>query len=135
MLFRANRNFAEFSDDWLVALIRGVDRDRAVAEHGFRARGGDGDVVARLAQRHIAVGVFLDIFVSLPARQRIFEMPHRAVDLDILDLKVGNRGLELGVPVHKALVLVDEALIVELDEHFGDGIDHLVARLAHARPW
>ena len=36
-------------------------------------------------------------------------MPHLAVDLDVLDLEVGDRGLEARVPVHQALGAVDQA--------------------------
>ena len=46
VLFGANRDFAELADDGRIALIRGVHRHRAVAQHGFGAGGGDGDIVA-----------------------------------------------------------------------------------------
>ena len=49
-------------------------------------------------------------------------MPEIAVDLDLLDLEVGNRGEQLGVPVDQPLVLVDQPLLVERDEHFEHGL-------------
>ncbi len=36
-LFRADRNFAQLTDDRSIALIIGMNRDRAVAEHRLRA--------------------------------------------------------------------------------------------------
>jgi hypothetical protein len=45
-----DRNFAQLADDRRIALIRRVHGHRAVAQHGFGPGGGDGDVVAGLAQ-------------------------------------------------------------------------------------
>ncbi len=45
-------------------------------------------------------------------------MPEAALDLLRLDLEVADRGLELRVPVHQPLVAVDQAFVVEVDEHF-----------------
>src|SRR6185436_10571810 len=52
--------------------------------------------------------------------ERIAEMPEAALDLDLLDLEVGDPGLELRVPVDQPLVLVDQPLLVEVDEHLAD---------------
>jgi hypothetical protein len=46
-----------------------------------------------------------------------------AVDFDILDLEVGNRGFELRVPVDQPLVLVDQAFLVELTNTFSTAAD------------
>jgi hypothetical protein len=116
VFLRTNRNFAELADDWLVALVRRVNGHRAVAQHGFRAGGGDGDVVPRLAQGDVAVLILLDILIGLPAGQRVLEVPHVAVGFDVLDLKVGNRRFELRIPVDQPLVLVDQAFLVEINE-------------------
>jgi hypothetical protein len=48
-------------------------------------------------------------------------MPQLAVDLLLLDLKVGDRRVQLGVPVHQALVAVDQAVLVEVDEDLAHG--------------
>ena len=122
MLLRADGNFAELADDGRIALVIGMHRDRAVAEHGFGPRGGDGDVVARLAKRDVPVLVLFHIFVSRAARERVFEVPHMAVDFGVLDLQIRNRGLELRVPVHQPLAAIDQALIVEIDEDLEDGV-------------
>ena len=122
MLFRSNRNFAELSDNWSITFIRWMNGDRAIAEHGFGPRCGDRDVVACLAQGDVPVLVFLDILIGGTAFERVLEMPHMAVDLDVLDLKVGNRGLELRVPVHQALVLIDQPFSVKLDKDLEHGL-------------
>jgi hypothetical protein len=55
--------------------------------------------------------------------------------LDLLHLEIGDGGEELRVPVHKALVLVDEPVAIELDEHLQDGPRQaLVHGEALARP-
>ena len=43
-------------------------------------------------------------------------------------LQVGNRGLQLRVPVHQPLVAIQQALPIQLDEHLEDG---LVEALVH----
>ena len=123
MFLGADRDFAELADDRLVAFVARMHRNRAVAEHRFGARGGDGDIVARLLfERDIAIGVALDISIGFAARERIFEVPHMAVHFARFDLEVGDRGLEMRVPVDEALVAVEQALIVEIDEHLDDGL-------------
>ena len=58
-----------------------------------------------------------------------------ALDLDILDFEIADRRLQPRVPIHQPLVLVDQALAVELDEHLGDGAGQpLVHGEALARP-
>ena len=49
-----------------------------------------------------------------------------AVDFDILDLKIGNRGLEMGIPVHQSLAAIDQALFVHIDED----LDHRIVEVA-----
>src|SRR5699024_8465779 len=46
VLFRPDRDFAALADDRRIAAVVGVHGNGAVAEHGLRACGGDGDVVA-----------------------------------------------------------------------------------------
>ena len=67
--------------------------------------------------------------------QRIAQIPQAALDLDLLHLEVGNRGQQLRIPVHQPLVLVDQALAVQFDEHLDDRARQaLVHREALARP-
>ena len=68
------------ADQVLVALVVRVHRDGGVAEHRLGPRRGDDDVVRS----------------SNLALERIAEVPHMALDLDLLDLEVGDRGLEPG---------------------------------------
>ena len=82
----------------LEPLIVGMHGDRDVAQHGLRPR-----------RRHD------DEFVA--AFDRIFDVPEMSLGLDLLHFKIGDRGLELGVPIDQALVLVNEPVAVKLDEH------------------
>ncbi len=110
-----------------VALVLGVDGDRRVAQHRLGACRRHGDDLAGLG-----TGLVHD---------RIVEVPEVALHLDLLDLEVRDRGLELRVPVHEALVAVDQALRVQIDEDLRHRADHLLvgrAALTHgealARP-
>jgi hypothetical protein len=101
------------SDQIPVALVVGMHGDAGVAEHGLRPRRRDRDEAALLA---------LD---------RIADVPEAALYLDLHDLEVGDRGLEARVPVHEALVAVDEPVAVELDED----LDHRARQaLVHGEP-
>ena len=104
-----------------------MDRHRRVAEHRLGPRGRHRDDLAGLD-----AGLVHD---------RVIEVPEMALHLDLQHFEVGDRGLELRVPVHQPLVAVDQPLRVEIDEGLGDGADHLVVggpRHAHgealARP-
>ena len=92
------------SDQAPVARIVRVHGDRSVAEHGLRPRGGD-DNEGRWIVR-----------VEALAFQRIADVPQVPFHLDLLHFEVGDGGEQLRVPVDQPLVLVDEALLVELDE-------------------
>ena len=62
-------------------------------------------------------------------------MPEMALGLDLLDFEVGDRGQELGVPIDQALVLVDQAGAIEIDEHLAHGARQaLVHGEAQPRP-
>ena len=105
------------ADQVLIAGVFGVDRDAGVPEHGLGPGGRDRDVAAGLA---------LD---------RVADVPEMALDLLRVDLEVGDRGLQPAVPVDQALVLVDQAVAVELDEHLAHrGGEALVHGEALARP-
>ncbi len=78
-------------------LVLGMHRDRGVAQHRLGPRGGDDDGL---------VG----------ALDRIADVPEMSLHLDLLHLEVGDRGEQLRVPVDQPLVLVDQALVVEIDE-------------------
>jgi hypothetical protein len=120
-----HRDFAEAPDDGRIAAVIGMHRDRAIAQHGFGPGGGDGNPVALFLEDHAAVFVPLDIGIGLAARERIFEMPHMALDLDILDLQVRNGGFEMRVPVDQPLAAIDEPLVVEIDED----LDHRIVEI------
>ena len=81
------------ADKMLVALVLGMDGNRDVAEHGLGTGGGNGDGL-------------------VAALDRVAQVPHLAVGFDVLDLEVGDGGLETGVPVDQTLGAVDQALLV-----------------------
>ena len=122
MFLWPHRDFTQFADDGGIAFIGGMHGHRAIAQHGFGPRRGDGDVIARLAQGDVPFGVLFDIVIGGPARERVFEVPHMAVNLDILDLEVGDRGFEMRIPVHQPLAAIDEALVVKIDEDADYGV-------------
>ena len=111
------------ADESLVALVVGVHGDGGVAEHGLGPRGGDHDV------GRCIVGI------EGAALERIAQMPEVALHLDLLDFEVGDGGEQLRVPIDEALVLVDEACAIEIDEHLAHGAGQsLVHGEALARP-
>ncbi len=92
-----------------VALVVWMHGDGGVAKHGLGPRGGDDDVGRRI------------LGIEAAAFERIAQMPEMAFDLDLVDLEVGDRGQELRVPIDEALVLIDEAGAIEIDEHLAHG--------------
>ena len=130
--FGADGDFAQLANDRRVAFVRGVHRDRAIAQHGFRAGRRDRDIVAFLGKRHVTVFVFFDVSVGRAICQRVFEVPHVAVDFGGFDLEVGNRGLEMRVPVYQTLAAIDQALVVHIHEDLDHGVVE-VAFLARRR--
>jgi hypothetical protein len=82
-----------------VPLVVRVDRHRGVAEHGLGPGGGD-HYLARAVGERIGEGPQLALHVLL-----------------VLDLQVGQRGVVLRAPVDQPRVPVDQALLVEADEH------------------
>jgi hypothetical protein len=91
------------ADEVLVSLVVRMDRDRDVAEHRLGTRRRDDEMP-------FAIG------------ERIADVPELTVLLVRLDLEVRHRGLEHRVPVDEAFSAVDEALLVQAHEDFGDGV-------------
>ena len=115
-------DFAKLADDGRIAGVVRVDGHGPVAKHGFRAGGRDRDIVAFFGESDVPVLVLFDVGIGFTPREGIFEVPHMAVDLDVLDFEVGNRGFKVGVPVHEALAAVNLAVVVEGDEDLEDGV-------------
>ena len=108
------RQHAMPADQIRVTPVVGMHRHTRIAEHGLRPGGrhGQGNPVRTL--------------------DRVAEVPEAAVDLARLDLQVRDRRLQCGVPVHQALVLVDQPLPVQLDEHPRHGLRQA---LVHGEPF
>ena len=115
------------ADEVGVARIVGVDGDAGVAEHGLGAGGGDDEVVAGLEGGGAAVVVEGGrVLVGGAVLERVAQAPEVALRLDLLDLEVGDRGLEVRVPVDQALAAEDQAALVEVDED----LQHRVVEVA-----
>ncbi len=104
------------ADESRVALIIGIHRDRDIAQHCFRP-----------GRRDREISGLVD--------QRIANLPQRAVLFLLLDLEIGHRGAQHGVPVDKPLAAIDEAIIVEAHESLEHRVGQpLVHGEALARP-
>ena len=97
------RQDRRLADEVLIALVRRVDRDAAVAEHRLGARGGDGQILVAVLER-------------------VADIPERAGHILILDLRVGQGGAAVRAPVDDAVALVDEALFIQLAERLAHGL-------------
>ncbi len=118
-----------------IALVRGVHGHGRVAQHGLGPRRRDNDMIRLVALHFLGQRVFeiIQVAVRVALHQFrkgggverflvlvLFGPSEGAAFLDRDDFKVGDRGLQLRVPVDKALVLVDQAGLVKLDEHLDD---------------
>ena len=90
-----------------VALVAGMHRDGDVGEDRRRPHGRDRDVTVAVSEEIPRV------------RQRV-------VDLDVLDLEIGDRRAAVRAPVDDPVVAVDEAALVEVDEEAHHGADVVV---------
>ena len=102
------REVNEFANQVLVALIVRVHGHGGIAQHRFRTGGGDHEIALAIL-RLFAVG------------QRIAKVPEKAFLFLVLDLEVGNGGVQLRVPVDQALATVNQAFVVQADKHFLHG--------------
>ena len=53
-------------------------------------------------------------------------MPHMARNLDILDLKVGNRRFKMRVPVDQSFATIDQTFFI----HLNKDLDHRIVEIA-----
>ena len=121
------RQTHHFPNNWGITLIFGVNRNGTIAEHSFRPRGGNGNIIPLFLKDDIAVLIFFDIVVSFAAFERIFKVPEMTIFFDILDLEIRNRRLEMGVPIDQSFVAVNQASFIHIDKGLGDGVSHLPA--------
>ena len=95
-----------------VALVFGMNGDGHVAEHGFGARGGNGEEFA---------GVF-----AVVAENGIANLPELALVLFVDHFEVADGGLAARAPVDDVGAAIDEALLVEADEGLAHGDGEVV---------
>ena len=118
-----NRDFAVhdgqdagLADQVLVALVVRVDGNARIAHKGLRAGGGD-DQIARAV------------------RERIADVPQLARLGLVFDLGVAQCGCAVRAPIDDAVALVNQALVIQVDEHLADRLGAaLVHREALALP-
>ncbi len=91
------------ANQMLVTLIFRIHRHGGIAQHGFRAGGGHGQMPGTIAQR-------------------IVEMPHRAIFFFADDLQIRHRRVQHRIPVDQALAAINQAVIKEAHEGFLDRI-------------
>src|SRR5450830_273130 len=103
----------ELADQGLVALIVRVNGHGGIAEHCFRTGGGDDQVVVAFSGLG-AVG------------QRVLEVPQEAFLVVVFHFEVGNRRVQLGVPVDQTLAAVDQAVFMQAHEGFFHGFRQTV---------
>ena len=129
------RNFGARFEKGGIPFVSGIYRYCHVAEHGLGARGSDNDMI-RLVALHLRgerIFEIIEMAVRIARDQlreghgverllvlRLFGPGKGAAFFDRDDFKVGDRGLQLRVPVDEALVLVDQSRLVKLDEHLDD---------------
>ena len=89
------------ADEPGVAVVLGMDRDGAVAEHRLRSRRGDDQV-------------------ALAGGERVFEMPEFAGLVFREDLEIGQCGVKDGIPVDESFAPVDQTFVIQFDEDLHD---------------
>jgi len=95
----------KFADQGFVAFVVRVHRDGGVAEHGFRASGRDDQEIVAFSGLG-AVG------------QRVLQVPQEAFLVVVFHFEVGDRRVQLGVPVDQTLAAVDQAVFVQAYKGF-----------------
>ena len=94
-----------------IAGVVAVDGDSGIAQHGLRAGGGQLQHLAGLLDR-------------------VEQVPEAAVLLLVLHFRIRDGGVAVGAPVDHPVAAVDQALVVQADEHFLDGVG---AALIHGK--
>ncbi|CCK17248.1 hypothetical protein BN136_3258 [Cronobacter universalis NCTC 9529] len=92
------------ADQIFITRIFRVYGNAGIAQQGFRAGGGDHQVI-------FAVGGFRAV------RQRIADMPHRAFRLAVFHFQVRDSGTQFRVPVYETLAAIDQIFFIKTDEH------------------
>ncbi|MNS56032.1 hypothetical protein D3C72_888810 [compost metagenome] len=103
----------KFADQGFVAFIVRVNGHGGVAEHGFRASGRDDQEIVAFSGLG-AVG------------QRVFQVPQETFLVVVFHFEVGNRRVQLGVPVDQALAAIDQTVFVQAYEGFFNGFREAV---------
>ena len=88
-----------------------------------------------VAQQRFGTGSRYDNGFGGIVRQRIADVPHRALFFHAFHFQIRHRRTQYGIPVHQAFAAVNQALFIQAHEHFGHGFGaHVVHREILARP-
>ena len=98
-----------FADDGGIARIIGAHGHGGIAQHGFGPRSGNDDMIGAIGK-------------ARAIRQRIADVGEAAGDFAGFHFQIGNRGLQLRIPVHQPFVAIEQFLVVELNEHLEHGL-------------
>ena len=113
---RDDRNFAihqrqhhALADEVLVALVLRMNGDGGVAEHGFRARGGDHEKFFR-------------------ADDGIADVPDFSGALVVDDFEIADRGLAARAPIDHVASAIDQPFAIETQKRFDARRDRALVR-------
>ncbi len=95
-----------FAVEMQIPLVLWMDGDGGIAEHGFRARGRDGEKFAAV--------------LAVVSENRIPNLPEVPLLLGVNDFEIADGGLAAGAPVDDVRAAVDKPLLVETNEGFPD---------------
>jgi len=103
----------KLADQGLVAFVFRVYRNGSVAEHGFWTGGSNHQVIQTF-------GGFGAV------SQRVAQVPQETFLVVVFHFKVGNCGVQLGVPVDQTLAAVDQTVFVQANKGFFHGFGQAV---------
>ena len=94
---------SRLSDEMLISVVRGINGNGRISEHGFRTCGGKLKEIVR-------------------SGDGIFYVPEMSGHIDMVDFRVGNCCLAFRAPVYELFSPVDIAFVIEADERLKNGL-------------
>ncbi len=98
-----NRQDDRLADEFLVALIVGVDRQGGIAKHRLRTSGGHGQILVR-------------------AFDLVADIPEVRIDLFAFDFVIGKRCQASRAPVDEPIAAIDQPFVVKTYENLDHGL-------------
>ena len=114
IIVRNNRDFAvtqrqfdSLAEQMRIALIFRMHHHGDVAQHGFRAGGGNGQM--------------FQAFDRIGFRQRIVDVPKKSIFFLLHHFEIGNSRSQLHIPVYEALTAINQAFVIQAHKGFSHG--------------